>query len=76
MITNKEKAYRYIQQKFFKEQKLDQNNGVNTEEVANYLQTKRPNASAMLNQLVKEKLLTKTKTRPVKYRLSDQVTHD
>lgn len=30
----------------------------------------------MLNQLVKEKLLTKTKTRPVKYRLSDQVTHD
>ena len=76
MITNKEKAYRYIQQKFFKDQKSDQNNGVNTEEIANYLQTKRPNASAMLNQLVKEKLLTKTKTRPVKYRLSDQVTHD
>lgn len=75
-MTNKEKAYKYIQQIFLEDQKSSKNNGVDTQQVADYLKIKRPNASAILNTLVKEKLLSKTSTRPVRYHLSDKVTHD
>ena len=75
-MTNKEKAYKYIQQVFLENQKNEVDEGVDTQQVADYLKIKRPNASAILNKLVKEDLLSKTNTRPVRYHLSDKVTHD
>lgn len=76
MATNKDKTYQYIQQRYFKGKQRDLAQGVDTEGIATYLQIKRPNASALLNQLVKEGLLDKTKTRPVHYNLSSKVAHD
>lgn len=75
-MTNKEKIYKFIRQRFLEDKKIKQDNGVDTEEVAKYLNILRPNASALLNALVNENILIKTKTRPVRYRLSDKVTHD
>ena len=76
MTTNKEKLYKHIQRLFLQDQKNNRDNGLNTEEAANFLNIKRPNASAILNKLVKEGLLSKTSTRPVRYHLSEKVTHD
>lgn len=76
MATNKEKLYKHIQQLFLQDHKNDEDNGINTEEAANFLSIKRSNASALLNKLVREGLLSKTTTRPVRYHLSEKVTHD
>lgn len=77
MTTNKDKIYKYIQKRFLYDQqtgKFDQ--GVQTETIVKEFNIKRPNASALLNKLVKEGLLSKSKTRPVYYRLSENVTHN
>lgn len=57
MATNKEKIYKYIQKQFLKDQEDGDDKGVDTEEIVDYLNIKRSNASALLNQLVKENLL-------------------
>lgn len=75
MSTNKEKIYKYIQKQFLEDQKKGEDNGVETKEVSNFLNIKRSNASALLNQLIKEDLLKKSSTRPVHYYLSDRITH-
>lgn len=75
MATNKEKVYKFVQKKFLADQTQGTDQGVQTSEVAKYLDIKRPNVSALLNQLVKEGTLTKTTTRPVRYHLSDKITH-
>lgn len=75
MATNKEKVYKFVQRRFLADQTQGTDQGVQTSEVAKYLDIKRPNVSALLNQLVKEGTLTKTKTRPVRYHLSDKITH-
>lgn len=76
MATNKEKIYKYIQKQFLKDQEDDDDKGVDTEEIVDYLNIKRSNASALLNQLVKENLLEKTTTRPVHYHLSYKICHN
>lgn len=77
MATNKDRIYKYIQKRFLKDQKLGNlDQGVQTEEVVKEFNIKRPNASALLNKLIKDGLLTKTHTRPVYYRLSERVTRN
>lgn len=75
MATNKEKVYKFVQKRFLADQAEGMDNGVETSEVADRLQIKRPNVSALLNQLVKEGTLTKSKSRPVHYHLSGKITH-
>ncbi|MBP2058924.1 Fic family protein [Lactobacillus colini] len=75
MTTNKEKTYKYIQKRFLADRESGLDNGVDTQQVADFLKIKRPNASAILNRLVKEGLLNKSSTRPVHYYLSETVAH-
>lgn len=77
MTTNKDRIYKYIQKQFLHDQQagnLDQ--GVQTETIVKKFGIKRPNASTLLNKLVKEGLLSKSNTRPVYYHLSEKVTRD
>ena len=59
----------YLEQELLK----NNNQGVETQAVAIALGMQRPNVSTILNQLVKEGILVKGSTRPVRYRLKQVV---
>lgn len=69
MKTAKETVFEYIQQEIYQKNNQD---GIETKTVANALGMLRSNASALLNDLVKEGKLVKTATRPVYYKLPNQ----
>lgn len=59
MSTAKDRVYNLILESGEK--------GLETQEIAEQLKIQRPNASSLLNQLVSEGKIAKTKTRPVRY---------
>ena len=63
MKTAKQLVYDFVQQNAYRNEK-----GIDTLAIANELGMLRTNASALLNELVKEGKLIKTSTRPVYYR--------
>jgi len=69
--TTKEIVYEFIQLKIFesKENKV----GLETKIIAESLGLQRSNVSALLNELVKEGKLVKTTTRPVYYKIPEQM---
>lgn len=69
MKTVKEIVYEFIQQEIYSKSK----SGVETKTIAESLKLHRSNVSALLNELVKEGKLTKTTTRPVYYKLPEQI---
>ena len=70
MKSTKDVVYEYIQ-KINVEEK-----GVETKKIAEDLNMQRSNVSALLNTLVKEKLVIKTNTRPVLYRINDEALNE
>lgn len=66
MKTAKQLVYDFVQQNAYNDEK-----GIDTLAVASELGMLRSNASALLNELVKEGKLSKTSTRPVYYRLPE-----
>ncbi len=76
-MKNKTLVYEFVQKEMMDQQVDGQTvPGVQTQKVAEHLGMKRSNASALLNQLVKEGQLSKTKTRPVHYFLPQDTTRD
>ncbi|BDR57595.1 PRD domain-containing protein [Xylocopilactobacillus apicola] len=73
-MNNKENVYQYVQNVLLN--RIDPNIGIETTEIALALNMQRTNVSALLNKLVQEGLLNKTKTRPVKYFLAPQKNND
>ncbi|MBK1812199.1 PRD domain-containing protein [Clostridium sp. YIM B02505] len=71
MKTLKETVYEFIQQEIYSTNEYK--NGLETKTVAEALGLHRSNVSALLNELVKEGKLSKTTTRPVYYKLPDQI---
>lgn len=73
-MSNKELVYEFIQKNIqIKDGKMQ---GLETTYIAKNLGIKRPNVSALLNQLVKEGKLSKIVSRPVKYLIQDRDTSD
>lgn len=68
MKTAKQLVYDFVQQNAYRNEK-----GIDTLAIANELGMLRTNASALLNELVKEGKLIKTSTRPVYYRVLDNI---
>lgn len=66
--TTKEIIYDYVQRELYNN--ADAKEGLTTSVVADSLNIQRTNASAALNELVKEGLLEKSKSRPVIYSLT------
>lgn len=73
-MTNKDKVYKYISENYL----LNSNysGGFTTQMIAQALGMKRSNASSILNQLYKQKLLVKSATRPVTYKPNNQDSKD
>lgn len=71
MKTVKETIYEFIQQEIYS--KNENKNGLQTKLIAESLGLHRSNVSAILNELVKEGKLAKTTTRPVYYKLPEQI---
>ncbi|MCD7807148.1 MAG: helix-turn-helix domain-containing protein, partial [Lachnospiraceae bacterium] len=67
MKKTKDLVYEFIQKETFSQK--ESGPGFQTADIADALGMQRTNVSAILNMLVKEGLLTKTKTRPVRYTL-------
>ncbi|MCD8069701.1 MAG: sigma 54-interacting transcriptional regulator [Lachnospiraceae bacterium] len=70
MKKTKDLVYEFIQKETYSQK--DCGPGFQTSEIADALGMQRTNVSAILNMLVKEGLLTKTKTRPVCYALEKE----
>lgn len=68
MKTVKTTIFEYIQKEIYSDSQNQE--GLQTKDIAEALNLHRPNVSATLNELVKEGKLTKTNTRPVYYRLA------
>ena len=71
MKSAKEAIYEYVQQEIYTNE--DKRYGLDTKTVADALGMQRSNVSALLNELVKDKKLIKTMTRPVYYQLPKQI---
>lgn len=71
MKTVKETVYEFIQQEIYS--KNEDKTGLQTKTIAESLGLHRSNVSALLNELVKEGKLVKTTTRPVYYKLPEQM---
>lgn len=69
MKSAKELVFEYIQHEIYVNNKRQ---GVETREIASGLNMQRSNVSSIVNELVKENKLMKSKTRPVYYRLTEQ----
>lgn len=70
MNTAKEDVLHYIRRKYY----LDNNSkGLATNEIAKEINMQRTHVSTILNELVRDGIVIKTKTRPVLYRLSDKI---
>ena len=69
MKTTKEIIYDFLQRELYNS--FDNKEGLTTSVVAESLKIQRTNASAALNELVKEGLLEKSKSRPVIYSLME-----
>lgn len=74
MKTIKETIYEYVQKMVMTDSSY--RDGVTTKEIADHFELQRSNVSATLNELVKEELLKKTVTRPVKYFLPQKESED
>ncbi|MCD8326551.1 MAG: sigma 54-interacting transcriptional regulator [Lachnospiraceae bacterium] len=70
MKKTKDLVYEFIQKETFSQKEYGA--GFQTADIADALGMQRTNVSAILNMLVKEGLLTKTKTRPVRYTLEKE----
>ena len=68
MKTVKTTIYEYIQKEIYSDSQNQE--GLQTKDIAAALNLHRPNVSATLNELVKEGKLVKTNTRPVYYKLA------
>lgn len=73
MKSIKETVYEFIQQEIYS--KSENKTGLQTKTIAESLELHRSNVSTLLNELVKEKKLIKTTTRPVYYKLPEQIQH-
>ena len=73
-MTNKDRVYKYISEKYLLNSSYSK--GFTTQMIAEAFDMRRPNASSILNQLYKEKLLVKSTTRPVTYKPNDQIVDD
>ncbi len=73
MKSVKETVYEFIQQEIYS--KSENKNGLKTNTIAESLGLYRSNVSTLLNELVKEGKLIKTATRPVYYKLPEQIQH-
>lgn len=71
MKTIKENVYEFIQQEIYG--KNENRTGLQTKTIAESLGLHRSNVSALLNELVSEGKLVKTTTRPVYYKLPEQM---
>lgn len=71
MKTSKDQVFEFIQKEIYCHN--DNGNGVETKHVAEALNMQRSNVSTILNELVKEEKLIKTNTRPVYYKLSENM---
>lgn len=69
MSNNRNKILNFIE----KQQYLFSNDGLTTKYIADSLGIKRPNVSAILNDLVEHGYLVKTNSRPVFYRIPEKV---
>lgn len=70
MKTSKETIYEYVQKQVMTVSAYKE--GITTKDIADNFKLQRSNVSAILNELVKEKRLEKTVTRPVRYFLPQQ----
>lgn len=73
MKNVKETVYEFMQQEIYS--KSENKTGLQTKIIAETLGLHRSNVSTILNELVKEGRLTKTTTRPVYYKIPEQIQY-
>lgn len=71
MKSLKEKVLEFVRKNQYA--KTNSSKGVTTKEIALALEIQRSYVSSLLNELIKEEKLEKTNTRPVLYKLSEQI---